>query len=75
MISLLPTLPTAWQEGSVTGLRARGGVEVDIEWSGGDLKQAILHGEEGKSVLVEYRGLRREVKCHPSGSKVGPDTF
>ena len=41
-ISLLPALPKAWAEGSVTGLKARGGVEVDIAWRGGNPLSATL---------------------------------
>ena len=41
-IHLLPAVPKAWAEGSFTGLRARGGVEVDAAWSGGKLTTAAL---------------------------------
>jgi alpha-L-fucosidase 2 len=34
-IEFLPALPKAWSNGKVTGLRARGGLEVDVTWSGG----------------------------------------
>ena len=41
-IHLLPALPPAWPQGRVTGLRARGGVTVDLDWRGGKLVAATL---------------------------------
>ncbi len=41
-IALLPALPKAWSEGRVRGLRARGGVEVEIAWRGGRPVTATL---------------------------------
>jgi alpha-L-fucosidase 2 len=41
-VHLLPALPRAWSEGAIRGLRARGGLEVDLSWSGGRATRALL---------------------------------
>ncbi|MGH8193289.1 MAG: glycoside hydrolase family 95 protein [Woeseiaceae bacterium] len=51
-IHLLPALPAAWSSGSVEGLRARGGLVVDIAWRAGQLEEAVLHAERDLHTCV-----------------------
>src|SRR5215218_71885 len=51
-IHLLPALPSVCPTGRVRGLRARGGVEVDIEWRNGALRQASLLSSRARTMRV-----------------------
>ncbi|MBT7091597.1 MAG: glycoside hydrolase family 95 protein, partial [Bacteroidetes bacterium] len=53
-IQLLPALPSAWSTGSVKGLCARGGFEVDIAWEDGVLTGVTIHSKSGQAVRVTY---------------------
>ncbi|HWY30956.1 MAG TPA: glycoside hydrolase family 95 protein [Candidatus Acidoferrum sp.] len=56
VIHLLPALPNAWKNGKVTGLRARGGFQVDIAWQDGKLSSAIIRSDLGAPCAISYGG-------------------
>ena len=67
-IRLLPALPEAWPAGAVTGLRARGGFEVDIRWEGGELAACQVRSLSGNPCRVRYGGQVVEFKTEAGQS-------
>ena len=53
-IHILPALPDAWEEGSITGLRAKGGFEVDIVWKEGQPQEITIHSKSGERCNLRY---------------------
>jgi alpha-L-fucosidase 2 len=72
VVDVLPALPSSWDAGSVTGLRARGDVTVDVDWKGGTATRIALHaGRTGAlKVRSEVLGGRYAVRDTTAGQNV-----
>jgi alpha-L-fucosidase 2 len=68
-VHLLPALPKAWASGRVTGLRARGGFEVDVAWKDGALTEATLRSKLGGTAKVRHGQKILDVQV-PQGKTV-----
>jgi alpha-L-fucosidase 2 len=69
-IQLLPALPAAWSEGSLSGLRARGGFEVSLAWEQGKLKEAHITSLAGEKCTVRYGQQTLTFKTKKGGAYV-----
>ncbi len=69
-VHLLPALPTEWPTGHVTGLRARGGFEVDVYWKDGKLDRAAIRSKLGGPCTVRYGDTTVKLDTEPGGEYV-----
>ena len=66
-IFLLPALPKNWQEGSITGICAEGGFEVDMTWEKGRFSHGWLLSKHGEKAVLR---CREELEISKDGIKV-----
>jgi alpha-L-fucosidase 2 len=62
-IELLPALPSAWPTGSVAGLRARGGVTVDIAWENAKPSRVALRADRDGAYQLRFGERTWTVQC------------
>jgi alpha-L-fucosidase 2 len=70
LVELLPARPSAWPDGSVSGLRARGGFEVDIEWKDGRLARCKIESTLGEPFAVAYGDRSQSLRLPRGGEAV-----
>jgi len=69
-IELLPATPEVWDTGSVTGLRARGDVGVDLAWDRGELTEAVLTPDVSQTLTVKSPDIAHMKVVDSNGDKV-----
>jgi alpha-L-fucosidase 2 len=73
-LHLLPALPRAWATGSFTGLRARGGVEVDLTWRAGQATAATLRATHDATHRLRAPQGQRVLRVTSGGTDLAFDT-
>ena len=61
-IRILPTLPDNWNAGKITGLKARGNIEISIEWKDGKLTKIGLSSKHDINKKIVYKNLEKEIQ-------------
>ena len=61
ILRVLPALPTIWEEGSVRGLGARGGLRVDMIWENNQLKKLKILPKYDQAIQLIYGEEKEEV--------------
>ncbi len=74
-IRLLPALPDAWESGKVKGICARGGFEIEMEWSNNKLTKLVVLSKQGGSSTLKYKNKQLPITTKTGENKVIDLTF
>jgi alpha-L-fucosidase 2 len=73
-IELLPALPEQWPEGSIDGLRVRGGIALDLHWKAGKIVSMELHSTSDEAIrLIPPAGQSISRLDTPDGRSISAD--
>ena len=61
-IDILPALPDALPDGSISGVCARGGFELDFNWENGELGEVTVLSKAGETLRIRYKGEVKEME-------------
>lgn len=70
LLDLLPALPSVWKDGTVTGLRARGGFQIDLAWRDGKLTKAVISSRAGGRARIRANGEIQNISLPPGGGHI-----
>lgn len=70
LLELLPALPSNWKDGAVSGIRARGGITVDMKWQDSRVTSLTLTAQHSCKVIVMMNGHQQKVKLKKGRNKV-----
>jgi alpha-L-fucosidase 2 len=69
-IRLLPALPDAWDEGSVKGICARGGFEIEMNWKDNALNELSLSSKTGGTTTLLYKDKKQSITLKAGEKKI-----
>ena len=71
-IELLPALPEQWKDGSVSGIRARGGISVEMTWRDSRVTSLILTAQKAQKIQLTVNGELKQLKLKKGINKIKP---
>jgi len=64
-VELLPALPDEWEDGSVSGLMARGGFQVNMAWADGELTELEIISKLGETLELKFASSEASLATTP----------
>lgn len=71
-IELLPALPQAWATGSMRGLKARGGYELNFSWMDGKISTVEIESPSRRKIALKCNGITKVYKLKKGKNNIQP---